>query len=193
MGRLTYGMLVSLDGYVRDAVGGFQWTEPDAQLHERFNEIQAGTAVDVYGRGMWETMRYWQDPPTADLAESAVYRGFAEAWQATDTVVVSRSLSSVDTPRTRLWPELDLDRLRALVATSDGDVSISGPTLAAPALRAGLVDEVRAWIVPHVAGGGLGFLPDHYSTRLRLRSERRWAGGTVELIYGVMPGQPRGA
>lgn len=184
MGRLTYGMLVSLDGYVRGHDGSLDWTEPDPQLHEHFNRIQAGNALEVYGRRMWEAMRYWQDPPAADL-EAAQYRGFAQAWQATDKVVVSRSLPSVDAPRTRLWSQLDVGALRALVARADGDVSISGPTLAGDALRAGLVDEVHAYVVPHVIGGGLRFLPDGYTTPLRLRSERRFAGGVVELVYEV--------
>lgn len=184
MGRLSYGMLVSLDGYVRGPDGSLDWTEPDAQLHEHFNRIQAASALEVYGRHMWETMRYWQDPPGADL-ESPQYRGFAQAWQDTDKVVVSRSLSSVDAPRTRLWSRLDVGALRELVASAAGDVSISGPTLAAGALRAGLVGEVRAYVIPHVLGGGLRFLPDGYTTPLRLRSERRFAGGTVELVYDV--------
>lgn len=184
MGRLTYGMLVSLDGYVRGPDGTFDWTEPDPELHEHFTDLQARTAVDVYGRHMWEAMEYWQDPPADDL-DRPEYRDFAEAWRATDTVVVSRSLRALDAPRTRLWPELDLDRLAELVGSTDGEVSISGPTLAAGALRAGLVDEVTAWVVPHVAGGGLRLLPEGWSTGLRLRSERRWSGGTVELVYDV--------
>lgn len=184
MGRLSYGMLVSLDGYVRDATGDFDWTEPDEELHEHFNDIQARTAIDVYGRHMWEAMSYWQDPPASDI-ERPAYRGFAEAWQDSDVVVVSRTLGSVDWPRATLWPELDLDRLRALVETAAGDVSISGPSLAAAALQAGLVDEVRSYVVPHVAGGGLRFLPEGWSVPLHLRSERRFADGTVELVHDV--------
>lgn len=184
MGRLTYGMLVSLDGYVRGPDGGFDWTEPDPQLHEHFTEVQERTALDVYGRHMWETMRYWADPPAADLEHPEVRR-FAAAWQASDRVVVSGSLPSLDAPRTRLWPDLDLDRLRALVEEVDGDVSISGPTTAAAALRAGLVDEVSAYVVPHVSGGGLRLLPEGFTCDLRLRSEQRWPGGVVQLAYDV--------
>lgn len=185
MGRLTYGMLVSLDGYVRAADGDFDWTEPDPVLHEHFNEVQRRTTVDIYGRQMWETMRYWQDPPSADL-EAPEYRGFAEAWRATDTIVVSSSLPSLDAPRAVLWSELDPDRLRALVEAADGDVAISGPTLAAAALRAGLIDEITAYVIPHVAGGGLRFLPDGYGTTLRLRNEHLWPGGVVQLAYDVL-------
>lgn len=186
MGRLTYGMLVSLDGYVRAADGDFDWTEPDPQLHDHFTEVQRRTAVEVYGRSMWETMRYWEDPPSADLRRPENLN-FAEAWRATDRVVVSGSLPSLDAARTQLWPELDLDRLRALVETADGDVAISGPTTAAAALRAGLVEEVSAYVVPHVAGGGLRFLPDGFTTALRLRAEHQWPGGVVQLVYEVDP------
>lgn len=185
MGRLTYGMIVSLDGYVRGPDGDFGWSEPDPELHEHFNEVQRDSAVDVYGRTMWETMRYWQDLPDADH-ESSVHRGFARAWQATPTVVVSSTLDPAEAPGAEVWPRLDPDRLRALVRNSEGDVSISGPTLAAAALHAGLVEEISAHIVPHVVGGGLRFLPDGYSTRLRLRHERRWPGGVVELVHEVL-------
>lgn len=188
MGRLTYGMNVSLDGYVRDADGRFDWTDPPLDQHEHFNEIQRRSVVDVYGRHMWEAMRFWHDTPT-EAFESPTYLDFAEAWLATDHVVVSRTLTETDVadvPRTTLWAELDLDRVRELVEESDGDVSISGPTLAAAALHAGIVAEVSAYVVPHVAGGGLRFMPEGYSAPLRLRSERRWPGGTVELVYDVL-------
>lgn len=188
MGRLTYGMLVSLDGYVRGADGTFDWTEPDPVLHDHFTDVQRRTVLDVFGRGMWETMRYWQDAPAADL-EAPEYREFAEAWRETDTIVVSSSLPSLDAPRTTLWSEFDPDRLAALVAAADGEVSISGPTLAAHALRAGLVDEISAYVLPHLAGGGLRFLPDGDLPSLRLRSERRWPGGVVQLTYDALRGE----
>lgn len=187
MGRLTYGMNVSLDGYVRDADGSFDWTEPPLDQHAHFNEIQRRAAVDIYGRHMWEAMRFWHDTPL-ETFESPTYADFAEAWRATDHVVVSRTLTAADVadvPGTTLWSQLDLDRVRDLVAGADGDVSISGPTLAAVALQAGLVERISAHVVPHVAGGGLRFLPDGHSTPLRLLGERRWPGGTVELVYDV--------
>lgn len=185
MGRLTYGMFVSLDGSVRAADGTFDWTEPTPELHEHFNEIQRRSVVDIYGRPMWEMMQYWQDPPSDDL-EAPAYRGFAEAWQASDKIVVSRSLTTIDAPRTELWPDLDLERLRTLVEAADGDVAISGPTLAAQALHAGLVDEISAYVVPHVAGDGLRFLPEGWRSPLRLREQRAWPGGVMQLVYDVL-------
>lgn len=188
MGHLTYGMHVSLDGYVQTPDGGIAWSEPSAALHEWHTARQRHTALDVCGRRLWGMMRYWQDPPTADLASPQI-REFAQAWQDTDMVVVSRSLSPrdvADAPRTQLWPELDPDRLRDVVRAADGEVSISGPTLAAAALRAGLVDRICAWVMPHVLGGGLRFLPDGLRCRLELIEERRFPGGEVALTYDVV-------
>ncbi len=180
MGRLHYLMNVSLDGYVRDADGRFDWSEPHPELHRHFNELQRGVAVDVYGRGMWETMSYWADPPR-EAMDDPVTAEYAEAWQATDSVVVSRTLETVE--GAQLWR--DLSALESLVRETDGVVSISGPTIAAEALRAGLVDEVTAYVVPHIAGGGLRFLPEGYAASLRLRETQAFAGGVVMLSYDV--------
>ena len=184
MGRLRYGMLVSLDGYARDASGSFAWAEPDDELHAYVNERERGTGTFVYGRSMWEVMRWWQDPP-AEAQDAPVHREFADQWRAGDKVVVSRTLEEPAEPRTTLWRELDLDRLAALVRDSPTDVAISGPTIAAHALRAGLVEEVTAYVVPHLAGGGLRWLPEGVAGSLRLREQRAFDGGAVALVYDV--------
>ncbi|GAB3296403.1 deaminase [Epidermidibacterium keratini] len=181
MGRLHYLMNVSLDGYVSDPDGNFDWSEPDRELHRHFNELQRGIAVDVYGRRMWETMSYWADPPPEALADP-VTADFADAWQATHSVVVSRTLESVD--GATLWR--DLSQLDDLVQQTDGVVSISGPTIAADALRAGLVDEVTAYAAPHIAGEGLRFLPEGYAAKLRLRETKELPGEVVLLGYDVV-------
>lgn len=185
MGRLRYGMLVSLDGYARDATGSFAWAEPDDVLHGWVNERESGTGTCVYGRAMWEVMRWWQDPP-AEVMDSPVHREFTEQWQACDKVVVSTTLEEPTEPRTTLWRELDLERLATLVRESPTDVGISGPTLAAHALRAGLVDEVTAYVVPHLAGGGLRWLPEGAEGELRLREQRAFDSGAVALVYDVV-------
>lgn len=184
MGRLRYGMLVSLDGYARDGDGSFDWATPDSELHSYINDQEREIGTYVYGRGLWETMRYWQDPPAEDLADHAA-ADYAELWQAADKVVVSSAIEPPSDPRTEVWRELDLDRLATLVEASPTDVIIGGPTLAAAALRAGLVDELTAYVVPHVAGGGLPWLPDGVTTGLELREQRAFPGGTVALIYDV--------
>ncbi|WP_404381047.1 dihydrofolate reductase family protein [Knoellia locipacati] len=188
MGRLRYGMLVSLDGYARDASGSFHWATPDDDLHGFVNEQERDVGTVVYGRGMWETMRWWQDSPADDEPAAPVHREFAAQWRQTDKVVVSTTLEPPAEPRTELWPTLDLDRLATLVRESPTDVSIGGPTLAAHALRAGLVDEVTAYVMPHVAGGGLPWLPEGYTTGLTLREQRTFGGGAVALVYDVLKG-----
>ncbi|MCM3556503.1 dihydrofolate reductase family protein [Janibacter melonis] len=188
MGRLIYAMTTTLDGFVDDAG---EATEPDRELHEHFNRMQERLVLDVYGRRMWETMRYWQDPPAEDL-EVPYVREYTQAWQDTDRVVVSRTLTALDAPRTTLWPELDVDRLRALVAEADGDVSVGGPALAGAALRAGLVDEVSAYVGPRVAGAGSRrFVPEGLPLELRLRETERFASGVVALVYDVVGGGTR--
>lgn len=187
MGRLRYGMMVSLDGYARDASGSFDWARPDDDLHAFVNDHERDVRTVVYGRGLWETMRYWQDPPVDELTAD-VHREFAALWQETDKVVVSTTMAPPSEPRTELWPTLDLDRLATLVRESPTDVSIGGPTLTAHALLAGLVDEVTAYVMPHVAGGGLPWLPAGLSTGLELREQRVFGGGAVALVYDVPKG-----
>ena len=184
MGRLRYGMLVSLDGYARDASGSFAWARPDDELHAWVNARERDVRTFVYGRGMWETMRYWEDPPTSDLS-APEHHEFAALWRETDKVVVSSTMDPPPEPRTELWPALDLDRLVALVRESPTDVSIGGPSLAAQALRAGLVDEITAYVMPHVAGGGLPWLPHDVTIPLVLREQRAFRSGAVTLTYDV--------
>lgn len=184
MGRLRYGMLVSLDGYARDASGSFDWATPDGPLHAYINEREGGIRTYVFGRSMWEAMRYWEDPPTEDLT-APEHHDFVAIWKATHRVVVSTTMTPPPEPRTELWDHLDLDRLATLVHESPTDVSIGGPTLAAHALQAGLVDEITAYVMPHLAGGGLTWLPDNLSTALVLQEQRAFDSGAVALTYDL--------
>ena len=184
MGRLRYAMIVSLDGYAHDASGSFEWAAPGLDLHAWVNERERDLRTQVMGRRMWEVMRWWDETPLSEFTEP-VLREFAELWAECDKVVVSRTLQSVDTPRTTLWHDLDLGRLSDLVLESPHDVSIAGPTLAGHALRAGLVEEVTAYVVPHLAGGGLRWLPEGFSGGLTLREHRAFDDGAVALTYAV--------
>lgn len=182
MARLVTLGITSLDGFVCDADGSFDWAVPDEEVHRACNAIEAGIGTQIYGRRMYEVMSYWADPP-ADADEISLE--YAAAWQDSDKVVVSTTLESVSTPRTQLWRSFDADAVAALKASSDRDISISGPTLAAAAFRAGLVDEVGMILLPVAVGGGTPFLPVGVRLDLELTAEHRFTGGAVHLTYAV--------
>jgi dihydrofolate reductase len=179
MGKLVYSAIASLDGYVNDADGNFDWAAPDAEVHAFVNDQERPIGTYLYGRRMYETMAVWE---TMDDPEPLM-RDYAEIWRAADKVVVSRTLDAVTTPRTRLARELDPEAVRALKA--GGDISIGGPSLAADALRAGLVDELHLFLNPVVVGAGTAALPDGLRADLELVGERRFANGVVHVHYRV--------
>jgi dihydrofolate reductase len=184
MPKLIYAMNTSLDGYINDEQGNFDWTDPDEELHTFFNDLVRPIGTHLYGRRLYEAMSYWQDPE--DLAQQAEYeRDFAEIWQRTDKVVYSRTLDSPSTPRTRIESAFDPDAVRELKESADADLTVGGPTLAAEALRAGLVDELHQVIHPVIVGGGIPWLPDGLRLDLELLEERRFPGGPVHLHYRV--------
>jgi dihydrofolate reductase len=173
-------MTCSLDGYVADADGNFDFAAPSEELHAFVNGLVRDVRVFVMGRRMFETMRVWDTWPAG---ESAVADDFAEVWAAADKVVCSDSLTGVDAPRTTFEPRLTPARLAETVAATDGVVEVSGPTTAAEPLRAGMVDELLLLVVPQVIGGGLRALPDSARLQLALTDQRTLADGTVFLRY----------
>jgi dihydrofolate reductase len=179
MGKLVYSAIASLDGYVNDAEGNFDWAAPDAEVHAFVNDQERPVGTYLYGRRMYETMSAWEtmDDP------APLMRDYADIWRAADKVVISRTLDAVATGRTRLERALDPEAVRALKA--EGDVSVGGPTLAAGALRAGLVDELHLFLNPVIVGAGTAALPDGLRAGLELQSERRFAGGVVHVHYRV--------
>ena len=180
MGTLRYGMTCSLDGYVADAGGDFAWTAPSEESHLFVNALTRDVRTFVMGRRMFETMHVWDTMPSG--GEVATDE-FARIWQTADKIVCSDSLTGADAPRTTFEPRLTTARLAEIVAATDGVVEVSGPTTAADALRAGLVDDVRLFVVPHVIGGGLPAFPPDARLQLKLTDERRFANGTVYLRY----------
>jgi dihydrofolate reductase len=180
--RLAYSTIASLDGYVADANGRFDWSAPDAEVHAFVNDIERPIGTYLYGRRMYEVMAAWDDPRTV-AGQPAVMHDFAQLWQAADKVVYSRTLERVGTARTRLERDFDADAVRQLKAGATRDLSIGGPELAALAIEAGLVDEWHLFVAPIVVGGGKRSLPDGIRTRLELVDERRFARGTVYLHY----------
>ncbi len=190
MAKLIYSMIASLDGFVADAEGAFDWAAPDEEVHAFANELERSIGTCLYGRRMYEVMRYWAtDEPDGD--RSPVTREFRAIWQASDKVVYSTTLDAVSIDRTRLSPRFDVDEVRSLKAAADRDLSIGGPELAGQALAAGLVDELHLLVVPHLVGGGTRALPEGVRAALTLLDQRRFAGGVVHLHYAV--GTPSGA
>lgn len=184
MGTLVCTGIVSVDGYVNDASGAFDWAAPDVEVHAFVNDLERPVTTCVYGRRLYETMTYWEDPPDLE-DEPDVVRDYAALWQAADKVVVSSTLPEVLTARTTLVRSLDPAFLGDLVRRSEGPVSLGGPTLAASAFAWGLVDEVQLITVPYLAGGGTRFLPDGFHSRLRLLDQRSFANGTVFTRYSL--------
>jgi dihydrofolate reductase len=181
MARLIYSAIASLDGYTADEAGNFDWAAPDAELHAFVNDLERDVGTHLYGRRMYETMAVWE---TMDVsAEPEVMRDYAGIWRAADKVVYSRTLAAPSTPRTRIERAFDPEAVRRMKRTAGRDISVGGPSLAAHALRAGIVDEIQLFLVPAVVGGGTRALPDGLRADLDLLDERRFAGGAVYLRY----------
>ncbi|HMJ34375.1 MAG TPA: dihydrofolate reductase family protein [Baekduia sp.] len=183
-GRLIFSAISSLDGYVADADGKFDWSVPDEEVHAFVNDLERPIGTYLYGRRMYDVLVAWEtiDDPTP------VARDFAQIWRAADKVVYSRTLEAPCSARTRIEPEFDPDAVRALKAAAGRDLSVGGPELAAEALRAGLVDELQLFLSPVVVGGGTRALPEGMRLGLALRAERRFGNGVVFLRYDVENG-----
>jgi len=184
MGRLIYTAIASLDGYVADADGNFDWCAPDEEVHAFVNELQRTVGTELLGRRMYDVLAVWDSIDTGP-DQAPVIRDFAELWRASDKVVYSRTLDAVSTARTRLERDFDADAVRALKEDADRDLSIGGPELAGEALRAGLIDEVHLLLSPVLVGGGTPALPDGLRLDLSLVDERRFGNGVVHLGYRV--------
>lgn len=183
MGTLCYTATVSLDGYVADADGDFQWSGPDDEVFRFHVERMGPVSHEILGRRTYELMRYWHSDPD-DEGWGPDEQEFARRWRAISHIVVSASLTSDDlqNPGDRLLSDLGLDELRRIVDEAPGEVEIFGPTTAAPAIRAGMVSDFRFFVVPKVVGGGLAALPDGARLDLDL-VEQRVFGGTTYLHY----------
>ena len=194
MGKLIYAAIASLDAYVEDASGGFGWAAPDDEVHAFVNDLMRAATTYLYGRRMYETMAGWETMGTGP-DEPAVMRDFARMWRAADKVVYSSTLAEPSTARTRIVPTFDPAAVRDLKSATTGELTVGGPTLAAPAFRAGLVDECHLFLHPVAVGGGKAALPPGLRVELDLEHERRFAGGVVYLGYRVRSGSrpPGGA
>lgn len=187
MGRLVYSTQVSLDGFITDRSGAFDFTHPDDEVHAFVNDSLRPIGTHLYGRRLYDVMVFWETVPD-DSSVSPVERDFGRMWRNADKLVFSRTLDRVASGRTTLEREFDPDDVRQRKAASDADLLVGGAELAAVALRAGLVDEVRLFVFPVLVGGGRPAFGEDVRARLELREERRFAGGVVHLRYDVLHG-----
>lgn len=184
--KLRYVSMVSLDGYVEDAQGRFDWSSPDDEVHRFVNDLLRPIGTFLFGRRMYETMRGWETEYGSKQSDPPVMRDFAQLWRGVDKVVHSTTLEGVSTSRTRLERTFDVEAVRALKAGSGKDLTVGGPGLAASAFRVGLVDEIDLFVFPALLGGGKPALPDRVRRTLALLDERRFApSGVVYLRYLV--------
>ena len=186
MAKLIYSAITSLDGYIEDTEGKFDWAEPDEEVHAFVNELERPVGTYLYGRRMYETMVFWENPP--DLAAQPPFvQDFAQIWQAADKIVYSKTLQTPSSAKTRIEREFDTEAVRELKAKATRDLTVGGADLAAQAIAAGLVDEYQLFPAPVLVGGGKRALPDN---RLRLNLElldaRPFRNGTVYLHYRAM-------
>lgn len=184
MARLIYSAITSLDGYVADENGNFDWAAPDEEVHRFVNDLERPIGTYLYGRRMYEVMKFWETAHTLPDQPIAI-RDYAELWQAADKVVYSKTLDRVTTARTRLDREFDPQAVRQMKARAERDLSVGGPHLAAEAIKAGLVDEYHVFLHPIAVGGGNQALPNDVRLKLELMDERPFKSGVVHLHYRI--------
>ena len=184
MARLIYTAITSLDGFIADEDGNFDWGAPDEEVHTFVNELERPAGIHLYGRRLYEVMVAWETiDPHGDLPRE--FREYAQIWQAADKIVYSRTLERVSSARTRIERDFDPEAVRELKNAVGSELGVGGPELAAQALAAGLVDECRLLIAPIVVGGGKSWLPGSLRMELELLEQRRFGSGFVYLRYRI--------
>ncbi len=182
MAKLIYSAIASLDGYIEDRAGNFDWAEPDEEVHTFINDLERPVGTYLYGRRMYETMAGWETDPTL-ASRSEFTKDFAQIWQAADKIVYSKTLATASTGGTRIERDFDPHAVRRMKTSAGSDLMVGGPNLAAHAFKAGLVDECHLFVAPIVVGGGKQSLPDDVRLELELLDERRFGNGMVHLRY----------
>jgi dihydrofolate reductase len=189
MAQLIYGMNISLDGFVEDADGKFDWTAPSADVFAAWTALLRSPGTYLYGRKMYEVMSVWEtahlqpDQPGFTPGLEALEREFAAQWRAADKVVYSRSLATVSSARTRIERTLDVQAVRQLKAHAERDITVAGPELGGQLIAAGLVDALHLMVCPIVLGGGKHWLPRGVRFPMELVAEHRFRNGVVHLQY----------
>jgi dihydrofolate reductase len=179
---LIWSMGVSLDGFIADRDGAIDWSAPDEELHRFHNEMTAATAVQLYGRRLYETMVFWETAEE-DPARTGVERDFARIYKATPKLVFSSTLTAVE-GRATLAAADPVTEVRRLKAEDGGPLAVGGAGLAAPLVAAGLVDEYHLFVNPVVLGGGTPFFPPlEHRIPLELAETRTFGSRVTYLHY----------
>jgi dihydrofolate reductase len=182
MAKLIYSAIASLDGYIADENGNFDWAAPDEEVHAFVNDLERPIGTNLYGRRMYDVMVAWETMDTG-TDQPPVIRDYAQIWRSADKIVYSRTLEKAASAQTRIVRDFDPEAIRQMKANAERDISIGGPEIAAQALEAGLVDEIHLFLTPIIIGGGTRALSDHVRVKLALLDERRFSSGVVHLHY----------
>ena len=188
MGKLIYLITTSLDGYVADKNGDFEWAVPSEEVHAFVNDTVRNVGTSLLGRNMYEIMKVWDTIPTEGTGgpmdgPSEAMNDYAKIWRAAKKIVYSTSLSDVTIANATIERSFDPSTIQKLVAESDKDFDIGGPHLAAEAIRADIVDEYHQIIVPQLIGSGNYWLPKDVESKLKLVDLRKFENGFVHLQY----------
>jgi dihydrofolate reductase len=182
MATLSYITHVSLDGFIEDAEGRLDWTEPSDEVFGFITDLVRPIGTWLYGRRLYEMMAVWETDPGL-AAQTDLTAEFADVWRAGDKVVYSTTLPAVSTAGTRLERHFDPESVRGLKGSAAADLTIGGADLAAQAFHAGLVDECHLFVHPVLVGTGKRAFAADTRARLALVEERRFDQGAVYLRY----------
>ena len=183
MGILSYAAVMSLDGYIADSDGDFQWATPSPEIFDAHLQRMSEVSTEIMGRKTYELMHFWDTYPDSDEATPAE-KVFGRLWQHIDKIVASSTLSPTDmVADDELVPDLDVERVQRIGQEAEGVVEIFGPTTAADAIRAGLIERFEFFIVPIIIGGGLRAMPEGVQLDMQLIEQHTFDNGTVYLRY----------
>lgn len=180
MSKLIYSLTTSIDGYIADKDGNFEWASPSEEVLAFIDSILRNVGTFLLGRNMYETLAVWD---TFHDTSSEGMNRFAEIWRAARTIVYSSQLTNVRTANTTLKQVFDPKSVRKMVSESNKDFNIGGPHLAAEAIKANIIDEYHQNIVPCIVGGGIKWLPPNVQSKLELMDVRKFKSGVVHLQY----------
>lgn len=181
MSKLIYIINASLDGYIEDETGGFDWLNAE-QVHEFITELVRPMDTYLYGRRLYETMAYWDGPLDSYPPDQL---NFARVWQRAEKIVFSRTLTSATARNTRVERDFNVESIRKLKQESEHDINIGGAELAAVALEAGLLDECHVFVNPVIVGGGKPAFRPASRRNLELIETHSFSTGVVQLHYRV--------